>query len=211
LLIARSILFFLGAGIDVPGVFPEADPQQSASHADRAPDHVPHRAAALRLDSMLVAAGVGCLAAAANGRGARGVLAASCLAVAIGVLACALSLYLRGTQVAEFARGTLPGWPFATYVLLAIGGLALLGLGLLAGRFPARLDWVVVGADVLFLVRYLWFKDIPPFVYYLLLLAGRRGRCLTAWPAPPARLISHHRARPTLGRPHHVAGTGEGL
>jgi hypothetical protein len=34
------------------------------------------------------------------------------------------------------AFGTLPGWPFATYLLLTIGGLALLGVGLLAARFP---------------------------------------------------------------------------
>jgi hypothetical protein len=57
-------------------------------------------------------------------------------------------------------------------VLLTIGGLALLGAGLLAGRFPAWLGRLTLGADLIFLAGYLWLKDIPPFVFYLLLLAG---------------------------------------
>jgi hypothetical protein len=80
------------------------------------------------------------------------------------------SLYLRGTRVSEFAFGTLPGWPFSTYVLLTIGGLALLGIGLLIGGFPVWLSWLTLGADIVFLAGYLRFKDIPPFVFYLLLL-----------------------------------------
>jgi hypothetical protein len=54
--------------------------------------------------------------------------------------------------------------------MLTIGGLALLGVGLLAGRFPLWLGWLTLGTDVVFLAGYLWFKDIPPFVFYLLLL-----------------------------------------
>jgi hypothetical protein len=96
--------------------------------------------------------------------------AAACLALVVGALAWAWSLYLRGIRVSEFAFGTLPGWPFATYVLLTIGGLALLGVGLLAGRFPVWLGWLTLGADIVFLAGYLWFKDIPPFVFYLLFL-----------------------------------------
>jgi hypothetical protein len=55
-------------------------------------------------------------------------------------------------------------------VLLTIGGLALLGVGLLAGGFPAWLGWLTLGANLLFLAGYLWLRDIPPFVFYLLLL-----------------------------------------
>jgi len=98
------------------------------------------------------------------------VLAAACAALAIGALAWEWSLYLRGTHVSEFAFGTLPGWPFATYVLLTIGGIALLALGLLIGDSPSWLGWTTLGADVVFLAGYLRFKDIPPFVFYLLLV-----------------------------------------
>ena len=70
----------------------------------------------------------------------------------------------------DFALGNLPWWPFATYVLLTIGGLAPLGIGLLAGDYAAWLGWLVLAADVLFLGLYLAMRDIPPFVFYLLLL-----------------------------------------
>ncbi|HZC99812.1 MAG TPA: hypothetical protein VFA46_06355 [Actinomycetes bacterium] len=122
-------------------------------------------------------AGVGWLAAAAPTRATRATFAAAGLALAVGALAWAWSLYLRGTRVSEFALGTLPGWPFATYVLLTIGGLALLGAGLLTGRFPAWLGCLTLGADLVFLAGYLWFKDIPPFVFYLLRDSRRGGPC----------------------------------
>ena len=79
------------------------------------------------------------------------------------------SLYLRGTRVSDFAFGTLPSWPFATYVLVTIAGIALLALGLLTGDFPVWLGWVTLAAGAFFLVGYLRFRDIPPFVFYVLL------------------------------------------
>jgi hypothetical protein len=81
----------------------------------------------------------------------------------------AWSVYLRATRVSEFAFGTLPRWPFTTYVLLTIGGLGLLGVGLLASGYPGWLDWLTLAVDILFLGIYLRFEDIPPFVFYLLL------------------------------------------
>jgi hypothetical protein len=75
---------------------------------------------------------------------------------------------MRGTRVSEFAFGTLPGWSFATYVLLTVAGIALLALGLLIGDFPTWVGWVTLGADVVFPAGYLRFTDIPPFVFYLL-------------------------------------------
>lgn len=87
----------------------------------------------------------------------------------VGSLAWAWSVYLRANRISDFAFGRLHGWPFATYVLLTIGGLGLLGVGLLAGGFPVWLGWLVLGADALFLVVYLRFRDIPPFAFYLLI------------------------------------------
>lgn len=122
------------------------------------------------LGLLIVAAGVGVLAVGAPARPARTTFAIASIALLIGTLAWGWSLYLRATRVPEFAAGTLPAWPFTTYVLLTIGGLALLTAGMLAARFPPWLAWLTIGAHVLFLAGYLWFKDIPPFVFYLLLL-----------------------------------------
>jgi hypothetical protein len=170
LLIVGSVIFFVGAAIGVPGVFTEADAQQRLRMLTAHLTMWRIAQPLYGLGPIVVAVGVGLLAAVALGRGARVMFGAGCVVMAIGALAWSWSLYLRGTRVTEFARGTLPGWPFAIYVLLTIVGLALVGLGLLAGRFPTWLGWLALSADVLFLVAYLWFKDIPPFVFYLLLL-----------------------------------------
>jgi hypothetical protein len=169
LLIVGSVVFLVGAAVGVPRVFTEPDPQ---ARLRLLTDHLGMWRIAqplYGLGPITAAAGVGWLTAAAPTRATRAT-AAACLALAVGALAWAWSLYLRGTRVAEFAFGTLPGWPFATYVLLTIGGFALLGAGLLAGRFPAWLGRLTLGADLMFLAGYLWLKDIPPFVFYLLLL-----------------------------------------
>lgn len=64
--------------------------------------------------------------------------------------------------------------------------------------FPAWLGWVVVSADVLSLLGYLWLKDIPPLC----------ATCCSRWSAWsfPDGLASaactthlHQRARPTSG------------
>jgi hypothetical protein len=44
------------------------------------------------------------------------------------------------------------------------------GIGLLTGGFPVWLGWLTLASDIPFLAGYLRFKDIPPFVFYLLLL-----------------------------------------
>jgi len=121
------------------------------------------------LGSIIAAAGVSSLAVAPDQR-SRATFAAAGLALTSGALPWLWSLYLRGTRVRAFAFGTLPGWPFRAYVLLTIGGLALLGIGLRTDGFSAWLGWLTLGADLVFLAGYLRFKDIPPFVFYLLLL-----------------------------------------
>ena len=65
--------------------------------------------------------------------------------------------------------GELPGWPFSAYVWLTLAGLLTLGSGLLAGPWPRWLGWSVLAADAMFLVVYVRSRDIPPFVFYLVL------------------------------------------
>jgi hypothetical protein len=170
LLIAGSVVFLVGAAVGVPRVFTEPAPQARLRLLTEHPAMWRAAQPLYGLGAIIAAAGVGWLAAAAATPGTRAALAVACLALAVGALAWAWSLYLRATRIAEFAFGKLPGWPFATYVLLTIGGLALLGAGLLAARYPAWLGWLTLGTDLLFLTGYLWLGDIPPFVLYLLLL-----------------------------------------
>lgn len=170
LLVLGSVVFLAGAAVGVPAVFAERDPGARLRLLEARLGSWRVAQPLYGLGPVIAAAGVGALAAGASDRATRAILAAACAALAVGALAWAWSLYLRGTRIAEFAFGTLPGWPFATYVLLTIGGLALLGAGLLADGFPVWLGWLTLGADLAFLAGYLRFRDLPPFVFYLLLL-----------------------------------------
>ena len=149
LLIVGSLVFGIGAAVGVPGVFTRRDPQVRLHMLTERLGAWQIAQPLYGAGPVIVTAGVAFLAAAADD-GSRALLGAASGALAIGTLAWGWSLYLRGTRVSAFAFGTLPGWPFATYVLLTIGGIAFLGLGLL-GDSPAWLGWVTLGADVVFL------------------------------------------------------------
>jgi hypothetical protein len=170
LLITGALIFLAGAAVGVPTVFTVGDPQARLRLLEQHPGRWRAAQPLYGLGPLITVAGVGSLAAGAASQGTRATFWAACLALAIGALAWSRSLYLRGTRMSEFAFGTLPGWPFATYVLLTIAGLALLGIGILTGGFPVWLGWFTFGADIVFLIGYTRFKDIPPLVFYLLLI-----------------------------------------
>jgi hypothetical protein len=166
LMIVGSIVFGIGAGIGVPRVPSTADPEERLRLLEE-------RRTAWRVAQplyvagpLIVAVGVGLIP------GSAAFVIASVL-LFLGVLAWAYSCYRRAVSPAAFARGELPGLPFATYVLLTIAGLALSGGGLLTADYPSWLGWVVLVADAVFLIAYVVTRDIPPFVFYLVtLLAG---------------------------------------
>ncbi len=121
---------------------------------------------------MVVAMAVGYRAATTPSVSSRIVLAAASLALVVGALTWSWSLLLRSLRISDFAFGRLPGWPFRTYVLLTIGGLILLGVDFLIEGFPIWLGWPIIGVSIVFLAAYLRFGDIPPFVFYVLLLVA---------------------------------------
>ncbi len=169
LLLVGSGVFFVGASFGVPLVFIESRPDERLRMLEE-------RLLAWRLAQpfyalgpLIAAAGVGVLAGASTGS-SRVALAIACAALGAGALSWSWSTYLRGTHHREFAAGTLPGWPFAVYVWLTLVGLMALGVGLLLADLPAWVGWLTLGADVVFAAVYVRFRDIPPFVFYLLLV-----------------------------------------
>jgi hypothetical protein len=171
LLIAGSLIFLTGAALGVPSVFTEPDAERRL----RLLEHNLGRWRAAQplyaLGPAIAAVAVGRLAAVAPvAGGTEAMLWLAAIVLFAGSLAWARSVRARAVRVADFALGRLPGWPFAAYVLLTIGGLAALGVGLLAGG-AAWLGAATLVADVLFLVAYGTFGDIPPFAFYILLLA----------------------------------------
>lgn len=169
LVLAGSGVFFAGASLGVPRVFTESRPEQRLAMLE-------DRLTAWRLAQplyalgpLVAAVGIGVLAGATSGSG-RAALVLSCVALVVGALSWCWATYLRGTDHRAFAEGTLPGWPFAGYVWLTLAGLMALGVGLLLADFPVWVGWLTVAADVVFAAAYLRYRDIPPFVFYLLMV-----------------------------------------
>ena len=167
-MVAGSALFLVGAAVAVPRVFTEPD------HEERL-RMLQERLVMWRLGqplyavgALVAALGVGSLAADSDA-GSRAWLAVSCGLLVVGALAWAWSVYLRAVRPRDFALGELPGGPFVAYVWLTVAGLFLLGVGIELGDWPDWLGWFTLAADALFLAAYLRYRDIPPFVFSLLL------------------------------------------
>jgi hypothetical protein len=168
LIVGGSAIFLLGAAIGVPTVFMQRDPHARLRLLQDSLTSWRTAQPLYGLGPLLVAAGVGVLATKVSSQAARAAVTIAFLVLVAGALAWTWSVYQRATRIAEFAHGTLPQWTFATYVLLTIGGLALLAVGLLAEGLAPGIAWVTIAADLTFLAGYLCFSDLPPFVFYLL-------------------------------------------
>ncbi len=167
-IITGSVVFLAGAAIAVPRVFTVPDSEARLRLLEE------HRMLwrlgqpGYALGALLAAVGVGGLAADAVAP-VSSTLLASCSLLVVGALAWSWAVYLRALRPGDFAGGRLPGWPFAAYVALTIAGLLLLGIGLLAGDWPGWTGWFTLGLDAVFAAGYARYRDIPPFVFYLLL------------------------------------------
>lgn len=168
LMISGSALFFVGAGIAVPRVFTEPDREEKRRMLAERPARWRLGQPFYALGALVAALGVLPLGAE-DTTTRRSYLTVSCAVLVAGALAWSWSVYRRAILPEEFALGRLPGWPFAAYVWLTLAGLGLLGAGMLTGGWPVWLAWLVLVADAIFSVLYVRYRDIPPFVFYVLL------------------------------------------
>ena len=97
------------------------------------------------------------------------------VAVILGAVLWDGHVYLRAIDPEAFVEGRLIGWLFPAYALLTQLGLLAFGVAYLQAGYPAWLGGITVAGAVIFFIIYLVFRDIPPFVYYILtFIAGIR-------------------------------------
>ena len=168
LMIAGSVMFFISATMAVPRIYTESD---SAVRIRMLEDHLllwRLGQPLFAVGALAAALGVGSLAADSTAS-SQTMLASSCGLLVVGALSWSWCVLLRGARPREFALGELPGWPFGIYLWLTLGGLLLLGVGIVLGDWPGWLGWLVIATDALFLALYLRYRDLPPFVFYVVL------------------------------------------
>lgn len=169
LVVTGSLVFIAGAALGVPRVFTTSDPAQRRALLAR--NSVRWRAAQplYAAGPLLAAVGVGLLGSDGDPT-IRPALVVASASLFAGAVAWAWACADRARRYLEFAVGSLPAWPFRGYVVLTLAGLAVLGVALLLGAGPLWVAWAVLVADAAFVAGYVWTGDIPPFVFYLLLL-----------------------------------------
>lgn len=167
--VAGSAAFLAGAAVAVPRVFTEPDRGERERLLEEGLLRWRLGQPLYAAGAWVAALGVGVLAADDRSE-AAGWLSVACGLLVLGALAWSWSVLQRAVRPRDFARGALPGWPFGTYVWLTIAGLAFLAVGILLGDGPPWLGWLTAAAATLVLAAYVRYRDIPPFVFYLLLL-----------------------------------------
>jgi len=160
LILAGSVVFALGVS-PVPRVFTTTDPAERLQmlQARRTQWFVGQFAV---IDGTVLAAVGVLLLDHAEATFAAG------LALLIGALAWIPGLIRRGRDIEGFAYQRHPAWPFYTYTAASLLGLLLLALGL-SQEGPVWLAWVVTLAAAAFGGLLVMTRDLPPFVFYVVL------------------------------------------
>jgi hypothetical protein len=117
---------------------------------------------------IITAVGIAVAAFALKDRPSAPFVVIAAVLLIVGAAAWSWSVYLRATDPAAFANGTMPGWHFVLYSLLTMAAFLLIGIACLQLGLPAWAGWVLIVGSILFFVLYIIFKDMPPFVYYLM-------------------------------------------
>jgi hypothetical protein len=92
--------------------------------------------------------------------------------VVLGALCWVIIVYNRAALPPQELGSNLSinNWIFPAYTLLTQIGLMVVGFVLIQSHYPAWLSWGTFVLAGLSIVAYLIFKDMPPFVHYMLFL-----------------------------------------
>jgi hypothetical protein len=122
------------------------------------------------LGALVTAAGIGIIAYHFRGQSFSALMNTAVVILAIGALLWTWHVYLRAIDPQLFVPKGIPVWYFAAYTLLTQIGLAFFGVALLRTELQNWVGWMMIGSMGLFFLLTLIFRDMPPFVYYVVTL-----------------------------------------
>ena len=168
ILLVGSILFIIVAFMPVSRVY--AEPSQAAKLEIITSNRTAWTASQILFGLGASIAAIGLGFATYHLRGTPGAVWVyiGLAAVILGAVLWDGLVYLRAIDPEGFVEGKLISWPFPVYALLTQVGLIAFGVSYLRAGYPAWLGGVTVGGAIIFFIIYLVFRDIPPFVYYIL-------------------------------------------
>ena len=173
ILICGSIFFLIAAFSPISwAVFPESDPAKKLELITNGMTSWIVTQTFFALGAIITALGLSVTAYHLRGFTTSGLVVFVIIAVVLGASLWSWSMYQRMVDPATFTSGTPLAWQFMAYSLLTQFGLVAMGVINLQSGLPNWVGWLYIGGGILFFVGYLVFKDMPPFVYYLVTLIG---------------------------------------
>jgi hypothetical protein len=166
-----SVLFLIAAFLPISiRVFPEPSAVRKLEIIRDAPNAWLVTQIFFALGAMVTVIGIALVAYRFRNQSFTVLMQASVAVLFLGALLWIWHVYVRTVNPAAFAEGSLPAWPLVLYFLLTPTGLVVFGVALLRSALPQWVGWIVISSMALFFVLTVIFRDIPPFVYYLITL-----------------------------------------
>jgi hypothetical protein len=182
IVVAGSALFQLGAFLPVSRFYVSNVQERMAIMQDQPVQWMLHLAG-MGLGAVIAAVGLGLLVLRLP-RGMPSTLGLlTVVLVMAGTALWVWHLQLRVADPAGFASGANPMWHFAVYTVSMQAGLLLLAAAFHHVGLPNWMVLVLAGGALLTVLALVLFRDVPPFLHYVWLLAVGIGLMLTPIPA----------------------------
>lgn len=169
-IILGSVFFLIAAFSPVSRVFGEPSAERKLEIILAHPEAWTFAQIMFAAGAITTAIGVGLAGFHARGQSFASLVGASVVLLSFGALLWTWHVYVRAVDPAAFTERLMSVWPFALYTVCTQAGLAIFGAALLRSELPAWVGWTLIGSMAFFFLLTVIFRDMPPFVYYLVTL-----------------------------------------
>ncbi len=170
IIIAGSVLFIIAAFSPISRIFGIPAPERKLEIILSAPNQWITAQIFFALGALVTVAGLSIVTYSFRNQPFSVLLNISVAILFIGASLWIWHVYLRAVDPQLFTDRGIPVWYFATYTFLTQIGLAFFGIALLRTGLQNWVGWMMIGSMGFFFVLTIIFRDMPPFVYYIVTL-----------------------------------------
>jgi hypothetical protein len=173
ILIAGSVLFLIAAFSPISRIFGIPSAEVKLQIILSSPNQWLVAQILFALGAIVTVVGVGMIGHFFNTQSFSVFLSTSTMILLAGAFLWSWHVYLRAIDPRLFVDGKISVWYFALYTFLTQIGLVLFGIALLRMEIQDWVGWMVIGSTGIFFLLTIIFRDMPPFVYYIItMIAG---------------------------------------
>lgn len=170
MIIAGSIIFLIASFSPTSRVYGEPLPEGRLAIINESRNAWTITQILFSVGAVAVAAGVSAAAFSLRPRQTHFLPIASVLSLAAGALLLTWYAYFKFADPQTWVHHHISNPIFLGYTFLTQAGLFLFGIALLRGGNLRRTSWFLLSAVAITFILTLIFRDMPPFVYYLMTL-----------------------------------------